>query len=85
MGSQIPISRLRSTALEVLCREMYCVFVAFDNIVLFPSGNPETVYKHTQLLLKLGSAKEAITNWLLFRGIQRYHKGNVDSIRRRLR
>lgn len=49
------------------------------------ADNPETVYKHTQLLLKLGSTKEAVTNWLLFRGIQRYHKGDVDSIRRRLR
>ena len=85
MRSQIPISRLSFTALEVLYREMHCVSVAFDNIVLFPPDNPESVYKHTQLLLKLGSTKEAVTNWLLFRGIQRYHKGDVDSIRRRLR
>lgn len=45
--------------------------------------HPETVYKHTQLLLKLGSKKEAVHNWLQFRGVLfRSHNGDVDSLRK---
>lgn len=45
--------------------------------------HPETIYKHTQLLLKLGSKKEAAHNWLQFRGVLLHsHKGDVDSLRK---
>lgn len=46
--------------------------------------NPGTVYKHTQLLLKLGSGNEAATNWLRFRGIQRHQKVDLGSIKQAL-
>ncbi|KAL9968860.1 hypothetical protein ACROYT_G021001 [Oculina patagonica] len=45
--------------------------------------NPETVYKHTQMLLKLNQNKEAALNWLRFRGIKLHqHKGDLGSIRK---
>jgi len=47
--------------------------------------NPGTVYKHTQLLLKLGSEKEAVTNWLRFRGIQSQNNRDLGAIKRLLR
>lgn len=48
--------------------------------------HPETVYKHTRLLLKLGSNKEAAHNWLQFRGVLLHsHKGDLDSLWKVLR
>ena len=53
---------------------------------LFCPDNPETVYKHTKLLLKLEQYKEAALNWLSFRGIQLHrHKGDLGAIKKALR
>lgn len=44
--------------------------------------DPEAVYKHTQLLFKLGSEVDAINNWLEFRGIKFHHKEELSSIKK---
>lgn len=47
--------------------------------------DPGTVYEHTKLLFKLGSEKDAVTNWLEFRGIKHlYSKEDPDCIKRML-
>ncbi|XP_067048801.1 Fanconi anemia group G protein-like [Acropora muricata] len=44
--------------------------------------DPGAVFKHTQLLFKLGSEVDAINNWLEFRGIKFHHKEELSSIKK---
>ena len=79
--------RLKTPGLQSK-REVALFFGDFDYwlcCVVYSPDNPGTVYKHTQLLLKLSSEKEAAANWLRFRGIQLQHTKDVGAIKKALR
>ena len=55
------------------------------NLLFCLIDDPGAVFKHTQLLFKLGSEVDAINNWLEFRGIKFHHKEELSSIKKILR